>query len=83
MQEEVVKVSSKGQIVLPSDIRDELKISKGQRMVVTVHKGVILMKPIKRLSEMKGILNISKKEIRNTIDDLRKEWDIEIERRMR
>jgi AbrB family looped-hinge helix DNA binding protein len=78
MKEEVVKVSSKGQVVLPADVRTELRISKGQRMVITVHRGVILMKPIKKLSEMRGILKISRKETRKIIDDLRREWDLEL-----
>jgi len=79
MKEEIVKVSSKGQVVLPSEIRHNLRIVKGQRMIITVHKGVILMKPVKRLSEMKGILRISKKDTKKIIDKLRKEWDIELE----
>ncbi len=78
MREEIIKVSSKGQVVLPSDIREDLKIGKGQKMAVTVHRGVILMKPIKKLSEMKGMLKISKKETRDIINKLRKEWDLEL-----
>ena len=78
MREEIVKVSSKGQIVLPSDVRNELKINKGQRMVMTVHKGVILLKPIKRLSEMEGIMKGSKSDTENIIKELRKEWDVEL-----
>ena len=78
MREEIVKVSSKGQIVLPSDVRNELKINKGQRMVMTVHKGVILLKPIKRLSEMEGIMKGSKSDTENIIKELRKEWDMEL-----
>ncbi len=77
MNEEIVRVSSKGQIVLPSDVRSELNISKGQRMVVAVHKGVILMKPVKRLSEMEGILKGSK-DTEKMIKELRREWDIEL-----
>jgi len=79
MREEVIKVSSKGQLVLPADVRNELKINKGQRMVVTVHKGIILMKPVKKLSEMKGILKASKADTERIIRELRKEWDIELE----
>ena len=78
MQEEIVTVSSKGQVVLPSDIRNELKISKGQRMVMTVQNGVILMKPIKKLSEMKGILKGSKLDTQKIIREMRKEWDLEL-----
>lgn len=79
MREEVVKVSSKGQIVLPADVRNELKIDKGRRLVMTVHEGVIIMKPIKKLSEMKGILKDSKLDTEKIIRDLRREWDLELE----
>jgi len=78
MQEEIVKVSSKGQVVLPSDVRAKLKIGKGQRMAITTHKGVILMKPIKKLSEMGGILRGSKLDAEKIIRELRKEWDLEL-----
>lgn len=36
------------------------------------------MKPIKKLSGMKGILKMSKKETRSVINKLRKEWDLEL-----
>ena len=78
MKEEIIKVSSKGQIVLPSVVRNELKIDKGRRMVITVHKGVIIMKPIKKLSEMEGILKGSKFDTDKVIRQLRKEWDLEL-----
>lgn len=78
MKEEIVKVSSKGQIVLPSDIREELNIDKGRRMVMTVHKGAIIMKPIRKLSEMEGILKDSKLDAEKIIRELRKEWDLEL-----
>ena len=79
MREEIVKISSKGQLVLPADVRENLKISKGQKMVITVHKGIILMKPVKKLSEMKGILKASKADTERIIREMRKEWDIELE----
>lgn len=78
MNEEIIRVSSKGQVVLPSDVRTKLRIGKGQKMVLTVHRGVILMKPIKKLSEMEGILKGSKLNTEKVIKELRKEWDIEL-----
>lgn len=79
MKEEIVRISSKGQLVLPSDVRNQLKIRKGQRMVLTVHKGVILMKPVKKLSEMEGIMKGVKFDTDKVIEKLRKEWDLELE----
>ena len=78
MEEEIIKVSSKGQVILPSGVRNELKINKGQRMVMTIHKGVIIMKPLKKLSEMGGIMKGSKSDTEKIIKELRKEWDIEL-----
>lgn len=78
MEEEVLKVSSKGQVVLPSEVRRTLGISKGQRLVVTVEGGVILMKPVRRLSEMGGIMKGLRLDSRKAVDRLRREWDLEL-----
>ncbi len=78
MKEEIVNVSSKGQIVLPSDIREELHIEKGRRMVVTIKDGVVVMKPLKKLSELKGVLAGTNKDLDKTIKELRKEWDVRL-----
>jgi len=42
----VVKVTSKGQLTLPVDIRDELDISEDDYLYVTEAGGLILMKKI-------------------------------------
>ena len=41
---ELTKVSSKGQIVLPKDIRKKLKISQGTTIAVSVSNGLIILK---------------------------------------
>ena len=41
---ELTKVSSKGQIVLPKDIRKKLKISQGTTIAVSVSDGLIVLK---------------------------------------
>jgi AbrB family looped-hinge helix DNA binding protein len=46
MAEAVVKVTSKGQLTLPVDIRDELDISEDDYLYVTEAGGLILMKKI-------------------------------------
>ena len=78
MKEEIVKISSKGQIVLPSDIRDRLQLDKGRRLAVAEKGGVIIMKPVKKLSELAGILKTDE-NIDKLIRQLRKEWDLELE----
>ena len=41
---ELTKVSSKGQIVLPKDIRRKLKIIKGTAIAVSITDGLIVLK---------------------------------------
>ena len=43
---EITKASSKGQIVIPEDIRKQMKISKGSVFVVTAKKEMIVMKKL-------------------------------------
>jgi len=78
MKEEIVSVSSKGQIVLPSDIRTRLNIDKGRKLVLVEKGGVIVMKPLKKLSELEGILK-TREDTHKLIHKLREEWDLELE----
>lgn len=78
MKEEVVTVSAKGQVVLPSDIRKELSLEKGTKMVLVVREGMVIMKPIKRLSELRGILSEIEKSAREIVKELREEWEIKL-----
>lgn len=41
---------------------------------------MIFMKSIKKLSDMKGILKDSKLDTQKIIRELRREWDLELER---
>ena len=78
MVEAVVKVTSKGQLTLPADIRDELDISKDDYLYVTEAGGLILMKRIG--VDPKEILNafqraakeigFTRKELDRTIQEL-------------
>jgi AbrB family looped-hinge helix DNA binding protein len=78
MKEEVVTISAKGQVVLPSDIRKELSLEKGTKMVLVVREGMVIMKPIKRLSELRGILSEIEKPAKEIVKDLREEWEIKL-----
>jgi len=78
MKEEVVTISAKGQVVLPSDIRRELSLEKGTKMVLVVREGMVIMKPIKRLSELRGILSEIEKPAREIVKELREEWEIKL-----
>lgn len=78
MQEEIVRVSTKGQLVLPSDIRENLHIRKGTSMVVVVQRGLVIMKPIRSLSQLQGIMSDVKGKSEEIVKELRKEWDIKL-----
>ena len=44
---DVVSVGEKGQIVIPKKLRDEFKIEKGTKILVTEEKDKIILKPVK------------------------------------
>ncbi len=48
--EDTVKVSTKGQIVIPMRVRKELGIEPGKRLLVAFGKGVILLRKVEELS---------------------------------
>lgn len=63
---ELTKVSSKGQIVLPKDIRKKLKISRGTAIAVSVTDGLIVLK----LLESKLL-----KDDLKTLKEVKKAWE--------
>ncbi len=78
-----VTVTSKGQLTLPAKIREALGIRQGTRLEVETADGGILLKPVRRLSEMKGA---AKKALAGStplsqLKALRNSWDREFERR--
>ena len=48
--EDIVKVSPKGQIVIPKEIRRKLGISRGEKLLVISRDNEILLKKIEKLS---------------------------------
>jgi AbrB family looped-hinge helix DNA binding protein len=76
MAEAIVKVTSKGQLTLPADIRDELNIDKDDYLYVTEAGGLILMKKIG--VDPKEILNVFQRAAKE-IGLTRKELDRVIE----
>ncbi len=59
MVAEVTSVSTKGQVVLPKSIRDELSIGPGAKLIVMCDGDNILIKPIKTpsLDEFSGLMD--------------------------
>ena len=77
---EKVKLSAKGQIVIPARIRKELGLSEGDRLFIERRQGEVILKPVVKLSELRGIdkLEGASKEI----EKMRRVWDEEFEERM-
>ncbi len=64
MVEAVVKVTSKGQLTLPAEIREDLDISEDDYLYVTEASGLILMKRIG--VDPKEILNAFQRAAKET-----------------
>ena len=50
-------MTSKGQLTIPKEVRDELNLTSGTRFYVTVRNGEVVARPKnKRLADLAGIL---------------------------
>lgn len=67
-QIQVTSVSSKGQVVIPNDIRETMGISIGMKMIVFTDGDNLLLKPIQapHFETFKGLVKESKKLIAKT-----------------
>jgi len=77
---EIVRLSSKGQIVIPAKIRKELKLSKGDKLLLERKGDVIILRPVVKLSTLRGIDNIE--GATEELKRIREEWDKEFEGRL-
>lgn len=53
----LVKVSSRGQITLPADVRSELGIAPNSHVDVAVDDGAIIIRPLKTIAQLDGVLH--------------------------
>jgi len=51
-----VTLSPKYQIVIPKDVRKQLALKSGQKMIVIVKEGIINLIPDRSIVEMRGFL---------------------------
>ena len=64
-----VTLSSKYQIVIPKEIRRQLKLKSGQKMTILVKEGIISLVPDHPLKEFKGYLRgMNTEELREEKD---------------
>ena len=62
------KMSSKGQVVIPEEIRNRLGLKAGSRFVVVGEKGVVILKAISppSLDEFNGLIAEARRQARQT-----------------
>ena len=66
-------VSSKGQVVIPAEIREKLKIETGTKLEVEEEDGIIkLILPV-RLTDLCGTWELDKEEIDKEIEKMRRD----------
>lgn len=51
-----VTISPKFQVVIPKEVRRQLRVMKGQKMQIIVRNGIILLLPERSLKELRGVL---------------------------
>jgi len=52
----IVKISSKGQITIPKEIREALKLEPGDRIEIRVEGNIAILEPLKKPSDsMRGL----------------------------
>jgi AbrB family looped-hinge helix DNA binding protein len=81
---EMVTVSSKGQVTLPSKLRRQLKISKGEKLVVVNEDNAIKLVPVPKLSKLAGVDKelFANRKPSEELTSMRREWTKEFDRRV-
>lgn len=81
---EVVTVSSKGQVTIPSKFRKRLRIVKGERFLVVQEDNAIKLIPVPKLSKLAGVDEdvFRGRKPSEEIEVMRKEWTKEFEKRV-
>jgi len=62
---ELVTVGEKGQSVIPKKMRDDLKIEKGTKLLISEDKDKIIIKPVK-MSEKHLLMLLSETSLKKT-----------------
>lgn len=81
---ETVTVTSKGQVTIPSRLRRELRIAKGEKLLVIREGDAIKIIPVPRLSKLAGVdeeLFKGKNPVKE-IEVMRREWTKQFEKRI-
>ena len=81
---ETVTVTSKGQVTIPSRLRRELRIVKGEKLLIVREENAIKMVPVPKLSNLAGVDKdlFKGRKPSEEIETMRKEWTKEFEKRL-
>ena len=73
---EVTSLSTRGQVVIPNDIREKMNLEPGTKMIIIQEGDNILLKPIKapRMSQFDKIIAIGRSEERRVGKECRSRW---------
>jgi AbrB family looped-hinge helix DNA binding protein len=74
---DVVTLSSKGQIVIPSKVRKKFSLKEGDSLVIVEEKDGIRLQPLVNLSELWGVDTL--KNTGAMLKEMRREWDDELD----
>jgi antitoxin PrlF len=74
---DIVTLSSKGQIVIPSKIRRKLSLKEGDSLMIIEERDTIRLQPLVNISELWGIDQM--KNTKTLLKEMRREWDHELE----
>ena len=82
---ETVTVTSKGQITIPSRLRKELIIAKGEKLLVIQEGNTIKIIPVPKISELVGADEelFKGRKPSGEIEASRREWTKELDKRIR
>ncbi len=66
--EDIVKVSSKGQIIIPKDVRERLGVKTGEKLLVLSRDGEILLRKTEKISMQEVAERIEKQTRKENVD---------------
>jgi AbrB family looped-hinge helix DNA binding protein len=69
-----ITVSSKGQVVIPSEIRKKYDIEQGTKLRVTESDGLVILIPPVKMASLCGTWELDKKQIAKEIEEGREHW---------
>jgi len=75
---EIVKLSAKGQIVIPAWLRKELGLLEGDKLFIERKQEGVILKPVVKLSKLRGVDKLEGAS--EEVEKIRKEWDEEFEK---